>query len=90
MSLTRDDTDFVYDFDQYDIYTWDCTGRVIDPSPAWNWPIVLAWRTSGGMLFQVMMVREQKPDNPSRLYNEELHDLFQTTFKTENQEQLHL
>jgi hypothetical protein len=22
--------------------TWDCTGRVIDPSPAWNWLIVLA------------------------------------------------
>jgi hypothetical protein len=24
------------------IYTWNCTGRVIDPSPAWNWSIVLA------------------------------------------------
>jgi hypothetical protein len=40
----------------------DCTGRVIDPSHAWNWLIVLAWRTciSGGILFQVMMVWGKK------------------------------
>ena len=38
------------------IYIWDCTGRVMDPSHAWNCPMVLACRTSGGMLFHVMMV----------------------------------
>ena len=42
------------------IYIWDYTGRVMDPIPAWNWPIALAWSTSGGMLFQVMMVRGKK------------------------------
>jgi hypothetical protein len=30
------------------IYTWDYTGEVTDPSPSWNWPMVLSWRTSGG------------------------------------------
>ena len=34
---------------------------------------------------------QQKPDIPTRLYNEELHDDDHDwiTFKTENQEQLH-
>jgi hypothetical protein len=32
----------------------------MNPSPAWNLPMVLAWRTSGGMLFQVMVVRGKK------------------------------
>jgi hypothetical protein len=29
---------------------------------------------------------QQKPDIPTRLYNEELHNLFPATFKTENQD----
>jgi hypothetical protein len=29
----------------------------MDSSPAWNRPMMLAWRIGGGMLFQVMMVR---------------------------------
>ena len=42
----------------------------MDPSPAWNWLIVLAWRTCGGMLFQVMMVwgKKEKWHTSARVY----------------------
>ena len=52
------------------IYIWDCTGRVMEPSPVWNCLMVLAWRSSGGMLFQVMMVwgKKEKRSTSARVY----------------------
>jgi len=45
----------------------------MDPSPAWNWLMVLARRTSGGMLLQVMMVRgkKEKRYTSARVYSPE-------------------
>jgi hypothetical protein len=31
-----------FDWGRFDLGPMDCTGRVIDPSHAWNWLIVLA------------------------------------------------